>query len=383
MVAGRSASIAVRVRLGALLVVASIVGCRSRFVPPPLADRSAETPDVRLFLIGDAGAEERNAVLDHLQGAIARDPERSLTLFLGDNVYPAGIPDSLDPTRARSERRLRVQMNAVKEGGGRGIFLAGNHDWGTSEVSDARVLERQAAIIATAAPQLQVLPTPGCPGPSVLDVGRTVRVVLIDTEWFIRMPPRRPALSNCLTSETKVLDSLRIAIASAGSRRVVVAGHHPLVSVGPHGGRFGWTHHVFTLRELWRPLWVPLPGIGSLYPLARRVWTSPDDLRSARYSRFRFALDSVFRMRPPLAYAAGHDHNLQVLRDSSAGVLLVSGGGSRNRAGSIAPYRGTLFARRGRGFMELTVYGDGHAELSVVTVNGNDVPCTCFRMQVN
>jgi hypothetical protein len=33
--------------------------------------------------------------------------------------------------------------------------------------------------------------------------------------------------------------------------------------------------------------------------------------------------------------------------------------------------------------MELTVYRDGHAELAVVSVDGRDVPCTCFRMQVD
>jgi hypothetical protein len=362
----------------------AIAACRAPFVvPTSFAERANETPDVRLFFIGDAGAEERNAVLDLLKAAIARDPERSIALFLGDNVYPDGIPEPSDPTRARSERRLRVQMDAVTDAGGRGIFLPGNHDWGTSAITDSRVLARQAAIIATAASRLQMLPTPGCPGPSVHDLGRRVRLVLIDTEWFIRLPPRRPALDGCLTSESRVLDSIRIAIATAGDRRVVVAGHHPLISVGPHGGRFGWRHHLFSLRELWDPLWVPLPGIGSLYPLARRVWTSPDDLRSARYSLFRAGLDSVLRLRPPLVYAAGHDHNLQVLRDSSAGVLLVSGGGSRNRTGSIAPFGGTLYARRGRGFMALTVYGDGRAELSVVAVDGKDVPCICYRLQVD
>jgi hypothetical protein len=43
----------------------------------------------------------------------ARDPGRSLTLYLGDNIYPRGLPREGAPDRREMERRLDVQIEAA------------------------------------------------------------------------------------------------------------------------------------------------------------------------------------------------------------------------------------------------------------------------------
>lgn len=353
--------------------------------PSPAA--RLDPPSVRLFLVGDAGGDERNPVLTALATAIASDPASSLTVFLGDNVYPDGLPDSVAPDRARAEQRLRAQIDAVR-GGGRsalGMFVTGNHDWGRDRSAGPAALIRQAEFVnREGAPSVVMMPAGGCPGPSVTDVADALRVVLLETEWWLRRPRERvPLGAGCLTSEDAVLDSLRRAIAGAGARRVVVVGHHPLVSYGPHGGHVGWQQHLFPLREIWGPLWLPLPLLGSIYPLALRLTRSAQDLPSPPYARFRSALASVLRERPPLAYASGHEHNLQVLRDSSARLLLVSGAGSRGRPSFVAPGDAALFTRRANGFMRLDIWGDGHAMLVVLTVDPDGSVCECYRLQVD
>ena len=104
---------------------------------------------------------------------------------------------------------------------------------------------------------------------------------------------------------------------TAGARHVVVIAHHPLVSGGPHGGYFGWQDHVFPLRNLKSWLWIPLPLIGSAYPIARAEGISSQDIPSRAYTRMRVALDSAFAGAPPLIYAGGHDHTLQVIAGTS------------------------------------------------------------------
>src|SRR5207244_13343176 len=142
-----------------------------------------------------------------------------------------------------------------------------------------------------------------------------VRIVVLDSQWWLQGGPKaQDPVSSCPTvSEGEVRDSLHAALATAGGRVTVVVAHHPLSSGGPHGGHFGWQDHIFPLRDLKSWLWVPLPLIGSVYPLAREGGISSQDAPSAAYRRMRAALDSAFAGAPPLVYAAGHDHALQVI----------------------------------------------------------------------
>src|SRR2546429_9322659 len=65
--------------------------------------------DVTLFLIGDAGAPavppDSEPVFMALRAAAASAPH-AVGVFLGDNVYPSGMPDSTAPPRAAAERAL-------------------------------------------------------------------------------------------------------------------------------------------------------------------------------------------------------------------------------------------------------------------------------------
>ncbi|MEP7346311.1 MAG: metallophosphoesterase, partial [Gemmatimonadaceae bacterium] len=330
-----------------------------------------------------AGGDEHNPVLSALKSAIAGDSAHNLVVVVGDNVYPNGLTES-GPSREEGERRLRAQVDAVREARADAVFLPGNHDWGTDRARGVEILSREMELVDRAGGSgIRWLPTAGCPGPSVVDVGESVRVIGLDTEWWLRPDePRGTAAAGCLTSESAVLDSLRRAIANAGSRRVVVAGHHPLATVGPHGGRFGWQQHLFPLREVWSPLWIPLPIVGSLYPLMHVALGSRQDLRSPINRHFRESIESVLRERPPFAYASGHEHNLQVLDGKSAPLLLVSGGGSRDRPSYVVPSSEARFAERANGFIRVDVWTDGEAQVTVMTVDRQGNVCECFHLRV-
>jgi hypothetical protein len=216
-----------------------------------------------------------------------------------------------------------------------------------------------------------MLPDEGCPGPVVRDLGQRLRLILIDTQWWLHPyeKPRHPD-SPCPTdSETEVLDALGGAIASAGERYVVVAAHHPLATGGLHGGYFGWSDHVFPLRARKSWLWIPLPGLGSLYPWARRRGVSDQDMAGALNRKMREALEGVFSRTPPFAYAAGHDHNLQVISGKDVRYLIVSGAGYYGHVSRAAWTKETLFAQEASGYMVLEIGLDGRPRLGVVTVD--------------
>ncbi len=329
----------------------------------PLEAEAAAVPraqevDHSLFLIGDAGDPDPagEPVLRALAAEVRRDPTRSLVVFLGDNLYPRGMPLPTESDRAEMERRIGVQIDAVKQAGARGVFVPGNHDWDKAGSGGWDAIRRQGAFVAAeGGSSVSLLPRDGCPGPEVVDVGRYLRLVALDTQWWLHPGPKpTDAASGCSAfSEGQVIEGLRSALGGAGDRQVVVAAHHPLASGGPHGGHFSFRAHLFPLTDLNSSLWVPLPLIGSIYPLARKRGASAQDLGGEANRHMREALEGVFRERPPLVYVSGHEHGLQVLQGTSARNLLVSGAGIFGHASPVRRISGSRYAAARSGFMRV------------------------------
>jgi hypothetical protein len=356
----------------ALVLALAAWGARPQPAAPPTVPALPEV-DVSLLLIGDAGeAAPRDPVLAALSRALAEDRGRRLAVFLGDNIYPRGLPEEANHGRRDAELRLEAQLEAVRRGGGRGVFVPGNHDWDLDGDRGWDAVRRQTAYVdARGAPAIEFLPKDGCPGPAVRDLGSSVRLVALDTHWWLHDGPRpqHPTSPCAADSEDEVLAALAQALLSAGGRQVVVVAHHPLESGGVHGGSFSWKDHMFPLTAWKSWLWVPLPGVGSAYPLARQGGITDQDIPGAKYSRMRDALESVFARHPPRLYAAGHEHSLQVLRGRRVPYLVVSGAGSFNHISAVAKLKQALFAEARSGFVRLDLSRNGEARLAVFSVD--------------
>jgi hypothetical protein len=207
---------------------------------------------------------------------------------------------------------------------------------------------------------VRFLPKGGQPGPVIVDKDG-IRIVILDTQWWLHEQTKPQD-----TTPDMILATLREAISSAAARDVMVVAHHPLQSYGPHGGFFDWQDHLFPLTALQRHLWIPLPILGSLYPLGRRyLWRNVQDLDNSANRDMVQKLTTTLRTKKPLIYASGHEHSLQVLKGSdSAHSLLVSGAGSKTTKVSHGPE--TFFAHEHRGFMEVDFLLDGSVFLRVV-----------------
>jgi hypothetical protein len=363
-------------RLGLILLAGWSAACGSRIVSgaTPIPEPEDQSVETRLFLIGDAGAPnpEGEPVLQALGAELALDPARSLVLFLGDNLYPRGLPDSTASNYSDAIRRLDTQIDLVVQHGSRGFFIPGNHDWDRFGTDGWNAIRRQGdRIDAEGAGRIRMAPTGGCPGPVVADEGRWLRLVMLDTQWWLQAGPKpQAAASGCPTfDEVSTIDSLRAAITGAGGRRVVVLGHHPVRSGGEHGGFFDWKDHIFPLRLLQSWLWLPLPIIGSAYPLSRNLGITRQDFSNSNYKRMAGALSAVLREHPPLVYASGHDHGLQVIRGDSTPFLLVSGGGIYGHEGPLTGVKGAELALQAAGYMRLDILRDGRVRLGVMTVD--------------
>lgn len=310
-------------------------GCRHQVALEELQPEQIETT---LFLIGDAGEPDPRQVgppLDSLTAQAAVAPERSIIFFLGDNVYPAGIPEEGAAEWADARRRIETQVRAIPLGA-RGIFVPGNHDWANTGPFGLYSIRLQEHLIASLAGNrnVRLLPTNGCPGPVSVDVGR-LRLVALDTQWWLHNYIVRDSVSNCPTNTAAAVTSaLREQVRPPGEGRIVVVGaHHPLITGGVHGSYCGVTGPF------------------------RRFGGRSQDIMSSANRAMRDSLRAAFAGRPPLTYVAGHDHSLQVLRGGEeVDFLLVSGAGAPSRVSCAVRMRESYYvSSRSAGFMRLDI----------------------------
>ncbi len=340
---------------------------------PPLADSAIVHS---LFLIGDAGAPQEGKeepAFRVLTDMASVDPKRSTIVFLGDNIYQRGLPESTCVDRPEMERRLLEQIRIGEQSGARTVFVPGNHDWDYQGKDGYRaVLRQQSFIDSRQLPHVFIAPRDAYPGPTVIDAEHPLRIVAIDTEWWLHRyeKPLYPGDTSEVQSKRRFLDSLSGILAQ--DKRTIVVAHHPLETYGEHGGFFEWTDHLFPLRKLSSWLWIPLPGIGSLYPLSRLWGISDQDFSGSGNRAMRTSLDSLLSLHDVVAYASGHEHTLQVIKNRARHFYLVSGNGIVQHSEALTTGKNSLFASRAEGFMRLDVGRNGAVRLAVISTADGD-----------
>lgn len=348
---------------GAAALLAVAPGCGlSSFglgsLVPGLA--GADSVALNLVLIGDAGLPNPagEPVLNALRDEIAKAPDRSFVVYLGDNIYPVGLEDTTTAAGKEGLRILRAQMAPLLETGTRGILVPGNHDWGNGIPEGLAHVRRQERFINLNGNGLVTMePRNGCPGPVVVDVGGVVRLVTLDTQWWLHAGERPSRESDCRpATEAGIVDSVRTALSTAGMLHTVVVAHHPFVSGGQHGGYFDWPTYLFPLHP-----WARLAGL-----FARQ------DVSGREYRNMTVQLAGAFAVDSPLVYAAGHEHSLQVFGRRPlmpARNQIVSGGGIYGHTTPTRRITGIRYIRQASGFQRLTFLADGRVRLSVVVVD--------------
>lgn len=348
-----------------------------------LATPLVEVKDVRtrLLLAGDLGAVLDGApILSKLQDWAERPAKRTSIIFLGDNIYEEGLPNKSSFSFGSAERPLRAQMNVVEQRKSRGIFVPGNHDWsgdpGKPEndafcqadinYQGADSIRREAHYVNTGmSKRSQMLPHCGCPGPASVDLDG-VRVIVLDTEWWLREDKERPtSVQACqFNTERKIIDQLIHLMNSTIDQHVIVVAHHPLVTYGPHGG-------VYSLKDKL---------------IFRGLLNRTQDLKSEKYKKMISALKKAFSQYDgnyPLIYASGHEHSLQVIEgDKGVDYYLVSGAGTRSRLTDVDHESNTLFAHSTSGFMVLDYLNDGRVVLRVVDAD-REIPALAIVLRKN
>ena len=378
-------------RWAAAALGAAVVGCAAgaRIELAPVIDPGGKVA-TSVFLVGDAGAAgPGDRVLAELVRQARLAPPQSTVVFLGDNVYPRGIPEDTAAGFPEARRRLLAQAAVADSSGLRVIFVPGNHDWDRQREPGWAQIQRQGRLLHDYAADRKVAvelqPAGGCPGPVVTDLG-LVRLVAVDTQWWLHSGSRPgratdqvarsmpdQSLRCSITTEVGLLDSLRVIHASSADRVTIMVGHHPLESHGEHGGHHPWIEYLLPLVPTPIARWAWLP-IGWIYPLGRRLVGDRQDLVGAENRRMRRAIEGTFSAQSPFIYASGHDHSLEVIRRGPGRFILVSGSGIEHHQTAVGRGDSTAFSSPAPGFMRVDLMADRRIRLDVTLIDQDQVP---------
>ena len=285
----------------------------------------------RIYLIGDAGElyQGKHPVVDWLKENEDWNDEKNVAIFLGDNIYPLGMPTEGEPSYNEAKEILDYQMSLAKGKKSKVFFIPGNHDWKNGKLGGwQQALNEVNYINTNGQPNIQAYPTEGCPGPITVELSDKVVVVLIDSQWFLYLHDKPGPGSNCMPNTMDgFITELNEIVAAHPNQMLLLAMHHPMYSYGVHGGDYSWKEHLFPLTALNPNLYIPLPGLGSVYPITRGIFGNVQDVKHPLYQSMVNAIEEVLKKHPNPVQAAGHDHSLQLIMKDSI-PYIVSGSGS-------------------------------------------------------
>jgi hypothetical protein len=323
----------------------------------------------QLILIGDAGSANTDALRDIVSRYATPSATPSAVIYLGDNLYPKGLPGVHHKDRKQAEQILLNELS-IASGLGNIYFVPGNHDWknGHHEGLTYRANQQQF-LDSLKRPDVHLLPRDGCPGPEEIHLSKDLVLIIVDTQWFLH-PWHKPEGENS-HCDSKTPADVTIHLDDIMNRnrgkRVIVAGHHPVFTYGPHGGIFTFKDHLFPLTEIGKSLYLPLPIVGSLVPLYRMIFGDIQDTSHPSNKALRNGLREILQQYPGTTYVSGHEHTLQYIEYDSV-QYIVSGAGSKSSPVKKKGY--SQFASSDFGFAKLLVMRSGKARVEYYTTQG-------------
>ena len=327
----------------------------------------------RIILIGDAGKLNfgRQPVVDAARNLIPMD-SKTTVLFLGDNLYKTGLPESFLPEYASAKAVLDSQIDIATGTKAKVIFIPGNHDWTDGGSNGLDNVKRQGAYIKNLENKnIKFLPEDGCPGPVEYKISDDVILVLYDSQWFIQKGEKPGIESDCaFKTPDQFYGELDDILSKNTKKLVILAGHHTLKSYGIHGGYFTLKQHLFPFTDYNPNLWIPLPVIGSIYPIARGVFGTPEDLHYPAYQNMINHIEKIVKPYDNVVFVGGHEHTLQLIKDSSY-YYVVSGGGSKKTR--VSKNKKVLYKAESLGFAALEVSKNKNVHIDFYTVTKDSV----------
>ncbi|REC75787.1 metallophosphoesterase [Chryseobacterium elymi] len=323
--------------------------------------------DFKVFLIGDAGnADEPQAqnTLNLLKNKLDSADSNSMLIFLGDNIYPNGLPKDSDKEYALAKQKLENQLAITKNFKGKTLVIPGNHDWN----SGLDGLKAQENLIkAYFNDKKAFLPKNSC-GIDDINLSKDIKLIVIDSEWALVNWDQYPGINKNCTIKTRedFFTEFKDLVTKNQDKRIIVALHHPVISSGTHAGFNSAKAHLYPLKSK-----VPFPIAASFINILRSSsGANPEDINNQHYADLANRLKSIVQDKENIIFVSGHDHNLQYHEERNIRQI-ISGAGSKTDPATIAEK--TDFSYGGSGFAVLNIRKDQSTDVEYFSTKDNSI----------
>jgi hypothetical protein len=285
------------------------------------------------------------------------------------------LPDDQYANYPQVRAILDSQLSIAEGTAAKIYMIPGNHDWENGRVTGYNAILREQLYVdlVLRKPNVKFYPEGGCPGPVEVSLGPDVTAVFFDSQWWLH-PFDKPGIESDCDFKTKeeVLTQLDDIFSRNAKKLVIFACHHTFKSFSPHAGFYTFRQYMFPFTDMNPNLYIPLPIIGSVYPITRGVFGTPQDLKHPNYANMINQIQNVAKPYKNIIFAAGHEHSLQLIKDSSYNYI-VSGSGSKTTR--VFKGRHSLFASSTTGFSVMEVSKNKNVRVTFYTVTDSIPKC--------
>jgi len=188
----------------------------------------------------------------------------------------------------------------------------------------------------------------GCPGPTEIELTEHLTVILIDTYWWLNTDDVR--FGKCgIDEERDVFVWLQDALRRNENKTVIVAGHHPIESYGPHGGHLPMAVNI----------------LGFPYAIYKNLIGDRSDLVHPEYKNLADQLRVLLKQFPNVIYASAHENSMQYIQLGDIHQIIS---GSLQKQ-SFVNTKNTEFGSSEAGISRLDIYENGDVVLNFFAVN--------------
>ncbi len=313
------------------------------------------------YLIGDAGNSplgETAIALQLFEKELQKASKNSTAIFLGDNIYPAGLPKKSNKKRAFAQHQLDVQTGIAKDFKGNTIFIPGNHDWYSDGLDG---LKRQEKYVENMLGKNTFLPEDGCPIEKI-HISEDIELILIDTQWYITNWDKHPTINDdCeIKTRTKFLEEFSSLIKKARGKTTIVALHHPMYTNGSHNGQYTFKSHLS-----------PIPVLGTLKNLVRSTsGTANVDMSNKRYNELKKRIVTLAQENDKVIFVSGHEHSLQYIMEDNLHQIVSGSGAKKSGTRNVG---GGQFSYGTHGYARLDVFKDGSSYVRFYSATENKI----------
>jgi hypothetical protein len=335
--------------------------------------RCAAQDDIvrRIILIGNAGeaVKENNGLLDLIRSNIAFD-SNTIVLYLGNNT--AGPYDTAS---------LRQEAAIIDHTESKAFFIPGFKEWARGrEAGMDAVRSQQRFLQQRGNKNIRCYPGDGCPGPRQIELGNDAIMIIMDSQWWLHEGNKPDIESDCkYRTKEEILNELEDLPKDKRDKLILFVTHHPFENTGIHSGTFGIKQHIFPLTDIRKAGWLylPLPVVGSVYPLSRNAISTRQDRHNDLFQTLSASgignipgVEEAFRGHAYTIFIAGQEQNLQLLRKN--GHYYINSGAS-GTAARVRDNKDAVYVKRQTGFTVLELTKEKKVRTRFYVVTGNEV----------